>query len=70
MVIPKLDAPATGGQPWYGLVRLRSVSARRTEIIGWSEILEPPPPSPAGAVILLSTSMPFEFPTTVNDLLD
>ena len=69
MVIPKLDAPATGGQPWYGLARLRSVSDRRTEIIGWSEILEPPPPSPAGATILLSTSMPFEFPTTVNDLL-
>ena len=69
MVIPKLDAPVTGGQPWYGFAHLRSVSDRRTEIIGWSEILEPPPPSPAGAVILLPAAMPFEFPTNVNDLL-
>ena len=69
MVIPKLNAPAMGDRPWYGLARLRSVSDRRTEVTGWSEIVEPPPPSPVGAVILLPAPMPFEFPTKVSGLL-
>ena len=69
MVIPRVDAPATGAQPWYGLARLRSVSDRRTDIVGWSEILEAPPPSPVGAVVLLPAPMPFEFPAMVSQLL-
>lgn len=69
MIIPTVDAPATGGQTWFGLAGLRSVSDRRTEINAWSEILEAPPPSPVGAVVLLSTPMPFEFPAMVSDLL-
>ena len=68
-IVPKVDAPATGGQPWYGLARLNSVSDRRTEIHGRSEILEAPPPSPVGAVVLLPAPMPFEFPAMVSDLL-
>ena len=69
MVIPKVNAPATHGQPWYGLAGLRSVSDRRTELNCWSAILAAPPPSPVGAVVLLPAPMPFEFPAMVSDLL-
>ena len=70
MVVPKVNAPATHGQPWYGLAGLRSVSDRRTELNCWSAILAAPPPSPVGAVVLLPAPMPFEFPAMVSDLLN
>ena len=67
-VIPRVDTPPVGVQPWLGVAHLRVVSDRRVDIYGWSGIGESAP-SPVGAAILLSQPMPYEFPSKLSDLL-
>ena len=69
MIIPKADTPVVGNETWYGLAHLRTVSDRRADIVGWSELSDANPPVPVGAAILLAEPMPFEFPSRVNDLI-
>lgn len=69
MVIPRVNAPPVGDEGWYGAAHLKIVSDQRVDICGWSPLLADGTPQHVAAAILLSEAMPFEFPTTVNDLL-
>jgi integrative and conjugative element protein (TIGR02256 family) len=69
MVIPRADAPIVGEAPWYGLGRLRVISDRRVDVVGWSELFSEEDPGVAAAAILLAAPMPFEFPGTVAGLI-
>lgn len=67
-VIPHVDTPPIGNQPWFGLAHLRVVSDTRVDICGWSKMGEKAS-SPVSAAILLSRPMPYEFPSKLSDLL-
>ncbi len=68
LVVPKADTPPVGTSTWIGFAELCQRS-RRTEIIGWKSISEAPTKHFAPA-ILLHEPLPFEYPKTVNALLN
>ena len=39
-VIPKADAPSTGGDIWFGFATIENISRRRIDISGWTSILD------------------------------
>lgn len=68
-VIPRVDAPAVPPHGWFGTAHLRIVSDHRADIVGWSPLLSPDTPTDVAAAVLLPTSMPFEYPRHVGDLI-
>ena len=68
LVVPKADTPPVGASTWVGFAELCQRS-RRTEIIGWKSISEARPKHFAPA-ILLHEPLSFEYPETVNALLN
>ena len=68
-VISLTDTPAIDGEPWFGTAQLRAVSDTRVDIIGWSPFLSETTPANVAAAILLPDPFPYEFPSTVGDLI-
>ena len=68
LVVPRADTPAVGDSTWIGFAELRQRS-QRTEIVGWRSLGEGRPEHFAPA-ILLHRPFPFEYPETVNALLN
>ena len=68
LVVPKADTPPVEAAIWMGFAELHQRS-RRTEIIGWKSFSEARPEHFAPA-ILLDRPLPFEYPGTVNALLN
>lgn len=69
LVIPRMDAPAVGADHWYGLARLSVVSDRRLDIVGWLPAFGQEVVPPVGAAVLLASTMPWEFPRSVRELV-
>lgn len=68
-IVPKADAPAVGAETWFGFAHLHAVHANRADITGWSAMGEPNLSGNVAAAILLAEPMPFEYPSTINDLV-
>ncbi len=68
LVVPKVDTPPVGSSTWIGFAELCK-RGRQTEIIGWKSFSEAHPQYFAPA-ILLHEPLPFEYPETVNALLN
>ena len=68
LIVPRADTPVVTDSPWIGVAELRERS-NRTEIIGWKGHDQALPANFAPA-ILLHENLPFEYPKTVNALLD
>lgn len=69
LVIPRADAPAVGLGHWLGLARLSVVSDRRLDIVGWLPAVGQEVVPPVGAAVLLASTMPWEFPRSVKELV-
>jgi predicted acylesterase/phospholipase RssA/proteasome lid subunit RPN8/RPN11 len=70
LFIPRADTPEVGETPWIGLAKLRVVSDRRVDIIGWADLFAAEVEEPVAAAFLLSGQLPWEFPTSGRELLD
>ena len=68
LFVPRADTPLVVGSPWFGLAELRERN-QRTEIIGWKDLGQQRPAHFAPA-ILLHADLPFEYPETVEALLN
>ena len=68
LFVPRADTPLVVGAPWFGLAELRERN-QRTEIIGWKDLGQQRPAHFAPA-ILLHADLPFEYPETVQALLN
>ncbi len=72
-LIIREPAPAANGAPWIGLTRLSEKLCNRVDLVGWVEAdntTQIESSEFAGAAILLSTAMPFEYPGSFGGLLD
>ena len=67
-VVPRVNAPPVGAEPWFGTAHLRSHSDLRVDLIGWSPFLDRDTPQGVAAVVLLPTPFPYEFPKNAGDL--
>lgn len=68
-VIPRVDTPPIANVPWFGTAHLRVVSDTRVDLVGWSPFLDSATPQSVAAAILLPEPFPYEFPSTVGDLI-
>ncbi len=68
LYVPRADTPPVGAATWIGFAELRQRN-HRTEIIGWKSFREARPEHFAPA-ILLHRPLPFEYPETVDALLN
>ena len=68
LVVPRADTPPVGMSAWIGFAELR-YRQHRTEIIGWKSLTEARPEHFAVA-ILLHEPFPFEYPDTINALVN
>ncbi len=72
-LIIREPAPVTNGTPWIGLTRLSEKLHDRVDLVGWVETENTNQIESAefaGAAVLLSTAMPFEYPGSFGGLLD
>ncbi len=68
LYVPKANTPLVSDAPWFGFAELRE-HHNRTEIVDWKERLEDINGKSAAA-ILLHEDFPFEYPETINALLN
>ena len=68
LIVPRANAPVVTDSPWFGFAELRDRN-HRTEIIGWKKNGHERPAYSAPA-ILLHEELSFEYPDTVNSLLN
>jgi predicted acylesterase/phospholipase RssA/molybdopterin/thiamine biosynthesis adenylyltransferase len=74
LVIPRVDAPSVGAEPWLGSASLDHPHARRYDITGWVPDLDGNgqlinPPRGAAAAVLTPFALDFEYPRTVHGLV-
>ena len=69
LVVPHVDTPAVGAEPWIGFGCIESQSESRSDIVAWCGLDETPRTPTVAATILLPRPTPFEFPRNVRDLL-
>ena len=69
LVVPHVDTPAVGTEPWIGFGCIESRSESRIDIVDWCGLDETPRTPMVAASILLPLPTPFEFPSNVRDLL-
>jgi len=67
-IIPRADTPDVTDAPWIGGVELDKVSSSRIDLVGWQPELTSWLEGGAPA-ILLPTTLDFEYPRTVAELL-
>ena len=70
LVIPHVDTPEVGDEPWIGFGCIENQSESRTDIIDWCGFDDTPRTSAVAASILLPHPVQFEFPLFVRDLLE
>ena len=69
-VIPKADAPSTGGNIWFGFATIENISRRRIDITGWRSVLDEEwPEAPAAAAVLLNQPLSHQFPSKIGELI-
>lgn len=71
LIVPRADTPPIDEERGrlLGLAVLEQVRDKRIDITGWA-LLADPPKGLSAPVILLEKSLPWEFPTTIGELLD
>jgi proteasome lid subunit RPN8/RPN11 len=72
-VVIGADAPATDGQLWMGRADLMTKGPQRRDLVGWVSLDDWDAVAVRGTpaiAILLNSTLPFEFPTGVYDLLN
>ena len=69
LVVPHVDTPEVGSEPWIGFGCIENRSENRVDIVGWCSPDETPRTPTVAASILLPRPTPFEFPRNVRDLL-
>ena len=69
LVVPQVDTPEVGDEPWIGFGCIGSRSESRIDIVDWCGLDDTPRTPTVAASILLSLPTPFEFPSNVRDLL-
>lgn len=75
LVIPRVDAPEVGEEPWLGSASLSHPHDDRYDLTGWTPDLDADgnlctPPSPSAAAVLTSFTLDFEFPRTIGGLVN
>ena len=69
-VIPKVDAPHTGGDTWFGFATIENVSRRRIDVTGWTNVLDEQwPDMPFAPVVLLNQPLSHQFPSKIGELI-
>ena len=68
IIIPKVDAPVSGDNGWWGLALLDPVKTSRVDIVGWSQDLSTAH-KPCAAAILFPRPLPWDMPGNVGDVL-
>lgn len=69
-VIPKADAPQTGGAIWFGFATIENISRRRIDITGWRSISDEEwPDVPIAAAVLLNQPLSHQFPSKIGELI-
>jgi integrative and conjugative element protein (TIGR02256 family) len=69
-VIPKVDAPHTGGDTWFGFATIENVSRRRIDITGWTSVLDEQwPDVPFAPSVLLNRPLSHQFPSKIGELI-
>ena len=69
LIVPQVDTPEVGAEPWIGLGCVENRSENRVDIVDWCGFDETPRTSAVAASILLPQPTPYEFPKNVWDLL-
>ena len=67
-VVVRKDAPSVDGLAWAGYAQLR-IFANRADLVDWGHAFEKQDGNVLAPALLLSTWMPWEFPSTVGELL-
>jgi integrative and conjugative element protein (TIGR02256 family) len=69
-VIPKIDAPHTGGNTWFGFATIENISRRRIDITGWTSVLDEQwPDVPLAPAVLLNRPLSHQFPSKIGELI-
>ena len=69
LVVPQVDTPEVGTEPWIGFGCIANRSENRVDVVDWCGLDETPRTTSVAASILLPRPTPYEFPTNVRDLL-
>ena len=70
LVIPYVNAPVVGDQPWTGLANITDQPGNRIDVTGWIGLEDATPAGSVAAAVLLPQAASYEFPSRVRDLLD
>lgn len=68
-IVPCVDAPAVDGAYWIGHAQVQRDTDAAAELGAWIRHGEPPPEGRLATAVLLSSTMPHEYPSTMRDLL-
>ena len=69
LVVPHVDTPEVGIDPWFGFGCIEIHSDNRIDIVDWCDLDDTPRTPTVAASVLLPRPTPFEFPKNVRDLL-
>ena len=69
LVVPQVDTPEVGTNPWIGFGCIEYRSENRVDVVGWCDLDETPRTSSVAASILLTQPTPYEFPSNLQGLL-
>ena len=70
LVIPYVNAPVVGDQPWTGFAKITDQPGNRIDVTGWIGLEDPTPAGSVAAAVLLPQAASYEFPSKVKALLD
>ena len=68
LVVPQVDTPEVGTEPWIGFGCIEYRSEDRIDVVDWCDLDETPRTSSVAASILLPQPTPYEFPSNVREL--
>ena len=68
LVVPQVDTPEVGTEPWIGFGCIEYRSDYRVDVVDWCDPDETSRTSSVAASILLPSPTPYEFPSNVRDL--
>lgn len=69
-VVPRVDTPVVGDVPWLGYAHLNPIRESVVEIDEWIQQGFPENSGQVAACILLTQTMPWEFPSRLIDLVE
>jgi len=68
-IVPKANTPNVTDTPWIGLAQLDRINDKALAVVDWKERSLDTPDGKYAAAILLPKPFPFEYPTTLIELL-